>query len=187
MHRTNTSERLKQIMRERNLRQVDILNQTLPLCRKYGVKMNKSDISQYVSGKAEPSQDKLVMLGMSLGVTEAWLMGFDVPANRDDYIKETHSGQKQSANANEYDGGKKQTNPHTDFDWNQFMEDNECSEMESVVIQAYLKIDRKIRQNIIDHFRVELLSSFAKRPDLELPDDDSSFDVSTFPVASDAP
>ena len=44
--------------------------------------MNKSDISQYVSGKVEPSQDKLVILGMALNVSEAWLMGFDVPPQR---------------------------------------------------------------------------------------------------------
>lgn len=78
MNKTNTSERLKQIMKERNLKQVDILNLSLPFCTKYNVKMNKSDISQYVSGKVEPSQDKLVVLGMALNVTEAWLMGFDV-------------------------------------------------------------------------------------------------------------
>lgn len=76
-----TAQRLKTIMEERKLKQVDILNLSLPYCTKYGVKMNKSDISQYVSGKVEPSQNKLVILGMALGVTEAWLMGFDVPMN----------------------------------------------------------------------------------------------------------
>lgn len=84
MKRYTTSERLKQLMEERNLKQVDILNKSLLYCNKYGVKMNKSDISQYVSGKVEPSQDKLVVLGMALDVTESWLMGFDVPAERKD-------------------------------------------------------------------------------------------------------
>lgn len=84
MKRFTTSQRLRQIMEERNLKQVDILNKVLPYCAKFDVKMNKSDISQYVSGKVEPSQDKLVMLGMALGVTEAWLMGFDVPFERKD-------------------------------------------------------------------------------------------------------
>lgn len=79
MKQENTSIRLKRIMQERNLRQVDILELTAPLCKKYDVKMNKSDISQYVSGKVEPSQDKLVILGMALNVSEAWLMGYDVP------------------------------------------------------------------------------------------------------------
>lgn len=84
MKRYTTSERLKQLMEERNLKQVDILSKSLPYCNKYGVKMNKSDISQYVSGKVEPSQDKLVVLGMALDVTESWLMGFYVPAERKD-------------------------------------------------------------------------------------------------------
>lgn len=84
MDRVSTADRLKQIMEEKNLRQVDILNLVLPICAKYDVKMNKSDISQYVSGKVEPSQEKLVVLGMALNVTESWLMGFDVSSERKD-------------------------------------------------------------------------------------------------------
>lgn len=84
MDRINTADRLKQIMKLRGLRQVDILKLSLPICEKYHIKMNKSDISQYVSGKVEPSQEKLVVLGMALNVTEAWLMGFDVPMERKD-------------------------------------------------------------------------------------------------------
>lgn len=89
MSKVNTSARLKQLMKERNLKQVDILNLSLPLCSKYNVKMNKSDISQYVSGKVEPSQEKLVILGMALNVTEAWLMGFDVPQERKNVLSKT--------------------------------------------------------------------------------------------------
>lgn len=84
MNRVSTADRLKQLMNERNLRQVDILNLSIPICAKYNIKMNKSDISQYVSGKVEPSQEKLVVLGMALQVTESWLMGFDVPMERKD-------------------------------------------------------------------------------------------------------
>ena len=84
MKRITTAERLREIMEERKLKQVDILNLSLPLCAKWDVKMNKSDISQYVSGKVEPSQEKLVVLGYALNVTEAWLMGFDVPKERKD-------------------------------------------------------------------------------------------------------
>lgn len=81
MEKESTSCRLKKIMSERNLRQIDILNMTIPYCRKYGVKMNKSDISQYCSGKTEPNQEKLFVLSKALNVNEAWLMGFDVPVN----------------------------------------------------------------------------------------------------------
>lgn len=82
MERVSTAQRLKQIMDERNLKQIDILNLSIPICAKYNIKMNKSDISQYVSGKVEPSQEKLVVLGMALNVTESWLMGFDTSPER---------------------------------------------------------------------------------------------------------
>ena len=76
---SNTSNRLRELMNIRNLKQVDILNKLQPLCGIYGVKFNKSDLSQYVSGKTEPNQDKLFILSKALNVDVAWLMGFDVP------------------------------------------------------------------------------------------------------------
>ncbi len=86
MEKVTTAERLRYIMKERNLRQVDILRLSSKFCEKYNVKMNKSDLSQYVSGKVEPSQEKLVILGMALNVTESWLMGFDVPMEREQVV-----------------------------------------------------------------------------------------------------
>lgn len=78
MNNENTSTRLKQIMKERKLRQVDLLEMVKPFCKKYNVKINKSDISQYLSGKVKPGQEKLSMLGMALNINETWLMGYDV-------------------------------------------------------------------------------------------------------------
>ena len=75
----NTSTRLKKIMRDRNLKQVDILDMAKPYCDNFNVKLNKNDLSQYVSGKVEPGQIKLSILSMTLDVSEAWLMGYDVP------------------------------------------------------------------------------------------------------------
>lgn len=75
----NTSERLKYLMEERGLKQIDILNKCVPICDKFGIKMGRNDISQYVSGKVKPKQDKLSILAIALGVSEAWLMGYDVP------------------------------------------------------------------------------------------------------------
>lgn len=82
MKKTNTATRLKEIMSTYNLRQVDILNKCQPFCQKYNVRLGRNDISQYVSGKVEPGQDKLSILGHALDVSEAWLMGFDVPKER---------------------------------------------------------------------------------------------------------
>lgn len=83
MKSSNTSERLKAIMEIRRLRQIDILNQAKPFCDKYGVKLGKNDLSQYVSGKVEPGQEKLTVLGLALDVSETWLMGYDVPMERE--------------------------------------------------------------------------------------------------------
>ena len=82
MKSSNTSERLKQLMKSRNLRQVDVLNMAKPFCDEHNVKLGKNDLSQYVSGKVEPGQEKLAILGHTLGVSEAWLMGYDVPMER---------------------------------------------------------------------------------------------------------
>lgn len=82
MEKVTTAERLRQIMNERNLRQVDILTMAKPYCDMYGVKLGKNAISQYVSGKVEPGQYKLTVLGLALDVSEGWLMGFDVPRER---------------------------------------------------------------------------------------------------------
>lgn len=73
----NTAQRLARIMSERNLRQVDILKKSEKFQKELGVKLGKSALSQYVSGKSIPDQDKLVLLAKTLDVSEAWLMGYD--------------------------------------------------------------------------------------------------------------
>lgn len=76
--KTTTSSRLKEIMSERNLRQVDILEMVAPYSKKMDIRLAKNDLSQYVSGKVEPSQEKLTLLSLALNVSEPWLMGYDV-------------------------------------------------------------------------------------------------------------
>ena len=84
MKKSDTASRLRQLMRERGLKQVDIIEAAAPYCAKYHVKLNRSDISQYVSGKVAPSQEKLTVLSLALGVPEPWLMGYDMePAEPD--------------------------------------------------------------------------------------------------------
>lgn len=84
MKEENTATRLKTLMKERNLKQVDILNMVKPFCKKYGVKLEKNDLSQYISGKVIPSQKKLTILAEALNVSEVWLMGYDVPIDIDE-------------------------------------------------------------------------------------------------------
>lgn len=97
MRISNTSERLKAIIKERNIAQVDILQAAKPYCIQYGVKLGKSDLSQYVNGKVEPKQEKLTILGLALGVNEAWLMGYDVSPVRDNFTV-THSAIPAASN-----------------------------------------------------------------------------------------
>ncbi|MDU1212711.1 transcriptional repressor LexA [Finegoldia magna] len=80
--KTTTSKRLKEIMNERNLRQVDILDMVAPYSKKLNIRLAKNDLSQYVSGKVEPSQEKLTLLSLALEVNEPWLMGYDVKKER---------------------------------------------------------------------------------------------------------
>ena len=79
----NTAQRLAQIMDDRNLRQVDILKQSEKFQKELGIKLGKSALSQYVSGKSIPDQDKLILLSKTLGVSEAWLMGYDTNESTD--------------------------------------------------------------------------------------------------------
>ncbi len=77
-----TAQRLQEIMLKRNLKQVDIIRLAGPYCKKYRVNLGRNDLSQYISGKVLPRQNKLYILGLALNVSEAWLMGYDVPIER---------------------------------------------------------------------------------------------------------
>lgn len=77
--KATTAERIKQIMEEENLRQVDVIEKAQSYCDKYHISLSKANLSMYLSGKSEPAQDKLYLLSKVFGVSEAWLMGYDVP------------------------------------------------------------------------------------------------------------
>lgn len=80
MNKTESvAARLKYIMNQRGLKQVDVLNLARPYCEKYNVKLAKNYLSQYCSGKNEPGKDILNVLSLALDVNPAWLQGFDVP------------------------------------------------------------------------------------------------------------
>jgi len=78
MKKCNTAKRLKQIMNERGLRQVDIIKMSLPHQEMFDIKMSKAHLSQYVSGKYEPNQNFIFLLAKTLDVDPAWLMGYEL-------------------------------------------------------------------------------------------------------------
>ena len=69
----STANRIKQALNLRNMRQADLVNLT-------GI--GKSSISTYISGEYEPKQKNIYKIAKALDVSEAWLMGLDVPMER---------------------------------------------------------------------------------------------------------
>lgn len=65
------SNRLKEAMNKKGMKQVDLLK----AANKQGVKLGKSQISQYVSGKAIPRENIGNFLANTLNVSEQWLYG----------------------------------------------------------------------------------------------------------------
>ena len=51
------------------------------LCKRTGIP--KSSLSLYLSGAYEPKQDRIYTIAQALNVSEAWLMGYDVPMERE--------------------------------------------------------------------------------------------------------
>ena len=73
------AERLKEIMEIKGLRQVDLVRLAEPVGDTKGLKVSKSHISQYVSGRTQPRRDILEVLAEALQVDPRWLQGADVP------------------------------------------------------------------------------------------------------------
>ena len=69
------STRLNDAMALRELKQIDFVHDA----EKFNIKLGKSHMSQYVSGKTVPRADIAHFLAAYLRVNEDWLMGKDVP------------------------------------------------------------------------------------------------------------
>lgn len=90
MRKLTTSDRIKQIMSERNLKQVDILEMSKPFQKEFDIKLGKSALSQYVNGIQTPDDKKIFLLSKTLNVSEPWLMGYDVDRERKELpVRET--------------------------------------------------------------------------------------------------
>ena len=72
---TTCADRLTEGLKKRGMKQADLCKAT---------KIPKSAISQYLRGVYEPKQDRIHLISKALNVSEAWLMGYDVPMERKD-------------------------------------------------------------------------------------------------------
>ena len=68
-------DRLQQALDRKNWKAVDLVEAT-------GVP--KGAISYYLSGKSKPKADRLYVIAQALDISEAWLLGYDVPMHRTD-------------------------------------------------------------------------------------------------------
>ena len=67
------SARLREALESAGKKQADLVRET---------GLDRGAISSYLSGKYEPKQKAIYKMSQALDVSEAWLMGFDVPKNR---------------------------------------------------------------------------------------------------------
>lgn len=73
MKKAETKDRIKEAMEIREIKQAELVEKT-------GI--DKGQMSSYLSGKYKPKQGNLERIAKALFVDEAWLMGYDVPMER---------------------------------------------------------------------------------------------------------
>ena len=66
--------RIKKALSIRNMKQSELCEKT---------KIPKSALSEYISGAYEPKQDRVFVIAKALNVDPVWLMGFDVPMEKE--------------------------------------------------------------------------------------------------------
>ena len=78
MEKKELKDRLAEGLTIRGMRATDLAEKT-------GI--NKTTISYYINGKTVPRSSKLYLIAQALNVSEAWLLGYDVPIQRTDAQK----------------------------------------------------------------------------------------------------
>lgn len=73
MKKVEIKDRIRNAMDLRNLTQSELSEKA---------KIDKGQLSSYLSGKYKPRQKNIEAIAKTLNVDEAWLMGFDVPMER---------------------------------------------------------------------------------------------------------
>ena len=73
MPKESFADRLRAAMEKQNMKQVDLVRAAASA----GVKLGKSHVSQYVSGKTVPRTDILIFLAQTLHTDSEWLLGHD--------------------------------------------------------------------------------------------------------------
>ena len=67
------AQRIRKAMDAKGKKQADLVRET---------GLDRGSISSYLSGKYEPKQKAIYKLSQALDVSEAWLLGYEVPMDR---------------------------------------------------------------------------------------------------------
>ena len=73
MSKVDIKNRIKEALEIRGITQSELAEKA---------KIDKGQLSSYISGKYKPRQRNIDALSTALNVSEAWLMGYDVPMER---------------------------------------------------------------------------------------------------------
>ena len=115
------AERLKKAMEQKNMKQIDLVKKAA----EQGVKLGKSHVSQYLSGKTTPRSEILNFLAATLGVETEWLKGTDVSV--DTLKKETN------------EAGFQMENMKFDYNYNNNMKENDREAVEEAQVREFKK------------------------------------------------
>ena len=92
MNKVDIKERIKQGLEIREITQTQLAARA---------NIDKGQLSSYISGKYKPRQNNIDALAAALNVSEAWLMGFDVPMERVSNNVETDQSVSKSVECKE--------------------------------------------------------------------------------------
>lgn len=79
--------RIRQGLELRKMTQQELANAT---------ELSKASISEYLAGRYLPNQMSTYKIAKALDVSEVWLMGFDVPMERIQYVETTVTPEEKS-------------------------------------------------------------------------------------------
>jgi len=82
--------RLNELLQQKKIKQVDLVR----LAEEKGIKLGKSHISQYVSGKTVPRKEILQFLADVLSVAPDWLLGKQEEALAKKPVRESEAQEK---------------------------------------------------------------------------------------------
>lgn len=77
MEKTTFGKRVLAALQIRSMKQIELSEKT-------GI--SRGAISSYISGRWVAKQDNVYLIAKALNVSEAWLMGYDVPMEKDDSV-----------------------------------------------------------------------------------------------------